>query len=291
MHPKQAVITQFMSSKSIPHFSIGKTNGNDWVSCHPLSIAGCMIILCECGNGYITINSRTFKISEGSFAFITFDMVAVASDISDDFRAHFISVDFDSTQDISFLINSNRFWEFIYTTPVFNLTDDIYNIALNWFSSLDWIIRFSSVKTAEKIISSEMANLLLIIADQVEARLGVLGKQPHKNRAWSIATDFIGLINRYYTHHHDVAFYADKLNISPNYLNIIVKRNIGTTAKEQINIQLGLVIKMLLDTTDLSVKEIANQLHYDDPSYLCRIFRKQNGLTPLQYRNQLREEA
>lgn len=191
MHPKQAVITQFMSSKSIPHFSIGKTDGNDWVSCHPLSIAGCMIMLCECGNGNITINSRTFKISESSFAFITFDMIAVASDISDDFRAYFISVDFDSTQDIFFLINSNRFWEFIYTTPVFNLTDDIYNIALNWFSSLDWIIRFSSVKTAEKIISSEMANLLLIIADQVEARLGVLGKQPHKNRAWSIATDFI----------------------------------------------------------------------------------------------------
>ena len=75
-----------------------------------------------------------------------------------------------------------------------------------------------------------MANLLLIIADQVEARLGVLGKQPNKNRAWSIATDFIGLINRYYTHHHDVAFYADKLNISPNYLNIN-----GTSAPQPKN--------------------------------------------------------
>ena len=282
-----------MSSKSISHFSIGITNGNDWVSCHPLSIAGCMIMLCECGNGYITINSRTFKISEGSFAFITFDMVAVASDISDDFREYGRYEARVRLGDLYMphIEMEDRFWKFIYTTPVFNLTDDIYNIALNWFSSLDWIIRFSSVKTAEKIISSEMANLLLIIADQVEARLGVLGKQPNKNRAWSIATDFIGLINRYYTHHHDVAFYADKLNISPNYLNIIVKRNIGTTAKEQINIQLELVVKMLLDTTDLSVKEIANQLHYDDPSYLCRIFRKQNGLTPLQYRNQLRKET
>lgn len=30
---------------------------------------------------------------------------------------------------------------------------------------------------------------------------------------------------------------------------------------------------MLLDTTDLSVKQIAARLHYDDPSYLCRLFR------------------
>ena len=85
-----------------------------------------------------------------------------------------------------------------------------------------------------------------------------------------------------------MAFYAGKLNITPNYLNIIVRKNIGTTAKEQINVQLGLVVKMLLDTTDLTVKEIAERLHYDDPSYLCRIFRKQTGLSPINYRNKLR---
>jgi len=88
-----------------------------------------------------------------------------------------------------------------------------------------------------------------------------------------------------------VAFYAKKLNISPNYLNIISKRILGVSAKEQINIQFGLVIKMLLDTTELTVKEIAERLHYDDPSYLCRIFRKQTGLSPMQYRNKAQHPA
>ena len=40
------------------------------------------------------------------------------------------------------------------------------------------------------------------------------------------------------------------------------------------------------DTTDLSVKQIAARLHYDDPSYLCRLFRKQTGMSPLEYRHQ-----
>lgn len=113
----------------------------------------------------------------------------------------------------------------------------------------------------------------------------MLGTNPPKNRAWLIINEFLGLLNRYYTRRHDVAFYAEKLNISPNYLNIISKRNIGVTAKDQITNQLVLVIKMLLDSTDLTVKEIAERLHYDDPSYLCRIFRKQTGLSPIQYRN------
>ncbi len=76
--------------------------------------------------------------------------------------------------------------------------------------------------------------------------------------------------------------------MSPNYLNIIVRRMNAISAKEQINKQIELVIRTLLDTTDLSVKQIAERLHYEDPSYLCRIFRKQTGMTPMQYRNKLK---
>lgn len=86
-----------------------------------------------------------------------------------------------------------------------------------------------------------------------------------------------------------MAYYADRLNITPNYLNIINREYFGTTAKEQINIQIGLVVKNLLDTTDLTVKQIAERLHYDGPSYLCRIFRKQTGMTPLRFRNRMRD--
>lgn len=49
------------------------------------------------------------------------------------------------------------------------------------------------------------------------------------------------------------------------------------------------MVKNLLDTTALTVKQIAERLHYDDPSYLCRIFRKQTGMTPLRFRNRMRD--
>ena len=127
------------------------------------------------------------------------------------------------------------------------------------------------------------------MADQIERRLGQLGDNPAKNRAWVLANDFIAMLSPHYARHHDVAYYADRLNITPNYLNIINRKYFGTTAKEQINIQIGLVVKNLLDTTDLTVKQIAERLHYDDPSYLCRIFRKQTGMTPLRFRNRMRD--
>lgn len=266
-------------------YSVGTIHGKSLHPGNPLPVAGCHIMLCTRGNAEITVYSRRFDIRPGRMAFIVFDMVAVPVRWSDDFEARYIALDFDAAQDIFFLVTSNRFWEFVYHTPVFKLNHDDAAAARCWFGILDWIEANCTPITAEKAMRNETENFMQAMADRVERHLGALGSNPPKNRAWVIVNEFIGLLNRYCTRHHDVAFYADRLNITPNYLNIIVKKNIGTTAKEQINIQLSLVVKMLLDTTDLTIKEIAERLHYADPSYLCRIFRKQHGLSPLQYRN------
>lgn len=269
--------------------NVGTSDGSEWRTGHPLSVGGCLIMLCERGWIEITVNSRRFVMSSGHMAFLVFDMLAVPVKSSADFKAKYVALDFDTAQDIFFLVTSNRFWEYIYTSPIFSLSHELNEVAARWFAMLDWITGNCSEITAEKALRNDVENFVLVMAEQVESHLGLLGTNPAKNRAWVIVNEFLGLLNRYYTHRHDVAFYAEKLNITPNYLNIIAKRNLGVTAKEQISIQLGLVVKMLLDTTDLTVKEIAERLNYDDPSYLCRIFRKQTGLSPIQYRNKQRK--
>lgn len=272
-------------------FDCGTITGNAWLQGTPLPVDGCLIMFCEKGNAEISINSLNFMMGPGSMAFITFDMVAVSAVVSDDFEARFLSLGFETTQDLFFLVTSKRFWEFIYKSAIFILPHDLRDVARHWFSLLDWIKANCSGTTSGTALRNEAENFILIMAEKVENLLGQLDKNPAKNRAWLIVNDFVGLLNRHYATRHDVAYYAGKLNISPNYLNIITKRDTGITAKEHINIQIGLVIKMLLDTTDLTVKEIAERLNYDDPSYLCRIFRKQTGMSPIQYRNKLRSES
>ncbi|MDE6532569.1 MAG: AraC family transcriptional regulator [Muribaculaceae bacterium] len=44
----------------------------------------------------------------------------------------------------------------------------------------------------------------------------------------------------------------------------------------------------MLDTTDLPIKSIAERLHYDNPSYMCRIFRRITGQSPVEFRNRHR---
>ena len=86
-------------------------------------------------------------------------------------------------------------------------------------------------------------------------------------------------------HEREVTFYADRLCISTRYLSTIVRSIAHTTAKEFIDRSVILEIKMLLQSTDLSVQEIAYRLHFPDQSYLGRFFKKHTGESPTEYRN------
>ena len=269
-------------------YECGYIDRSCWTPGHPLHIEGCLIVFCECGEAGLTVNSRNFRLTNGSLGLIGFDMVAVPADISVDFKARFLSIDFEETQNIYFLITSNRFWDFMYKSPVSVVAENLLSPLVNWFDLVEWMSNNCRDSVKDKVLGSEAEVFMLNVAQQVESRFGVLGLNPSKNRAWTLINDFIGLLGRHYASHHNVAFYAERLNVTPNYLNIITRRLTGTTAKEQIYIQIGLVAKMLLDTTDLSVKQIAARLYFDDPSYLCRIFRKQTGMSPIQYRNKMR---
>lgn len=260
-----------------------------WKCGQPLTVDGCLIMLCSCGSARLSISSRSLTMKRHRMAFITFDMTVVPLEISDDFKATCLCIGFRETQDIFFLVTSNRFWEFVFKATVFPMPYGLREIVTDWFRMLAWIQDNSSEAIIMKTMRNETENFMHIMADQVERRLGLLGSNPDKNRAWVLANDFIVLLTRHYASHHDVAYYADRLNITPNYLNIINRKYFGTTAKEQINIQIGLVVKNLLDTTDLTIKEISERLHYDDPSYLCRIFKQRTGMSPLEYRNRLRD--
>lgn len=96
---------------------------------------------------------------------------------------------------------------------------------------------------------------------------------------------FIRLVEKHFAEDRSTRFYADRLCITPNYLNKIVKQELGTTAKGYINGKTVQEIKNLLDYTSLSVAEIADNLRFLSASYLVRYFKAQTGSTPAQYRN------
>ncbi len=79
--------------------------------------------------------------------------------------------------------------------------------------------------------------------------------------------------------------YARQLNISAPYLNECVKNVTGYSVSYHIQQRLILEAKRLLYHSDISVKEIATELGYDDYPYFSRLFTKIAGMTALTFRH------
>ena len=95
---------------------------------------------------------------------------------------------------------------------------------------------------------------------------------------------FMMLMERDYKLSRDVNYYADLMHITSKYLTNIVRQVAGHTPKTIIDQYVILQLKMQLQRSSQSIKEIAWEYHFTDVSFFCRYFKKHTGLTPQQMR-------
>ncbi|UYW02414.1 AraC family transcriptional regulator [Flavobacterium agricola] len=95
---------------------------------------------------------------------------------------------------------------------------------------------------------------------------------------------FNSLIDKHFKEEKFVAFYAEKLHISANYLNILCKKHLKISATQLIQKRVVLEAKRLLQSTDLTIKEIAFELGFVDHAYFSNFFKSQTKITPTQFR-------
>lgn len=77
------------------------------------------------------------------------------------------------------------------------------------------------------------------------------------------------------------------LNISEVYLNEAIRAMTGMNTGSFIRAQVVLNAKRLLVHTSRTVSEIAASLGYDDVSYFSRLFKREAGMTPTDFRKNL----
>lgn len=92
--------------------------------------------------------------------------------------------------------------------------------------------------------------------------------------------DFLRLVPIHFTEHHDVAFYASQLCITPRYLSQIVREVSGRTVVDYINQMLLMEASYLLQQTSLPIVQIADRLHFSEAASFTRFFTRMKGMNP-----------
>lgn len=105
-----------------------------------------------------------------------------------------------------------------------------------------------------------------------------------KGKGHIVVKKFFQLVEENYAQNLTVVEYAALMAITPNHLTQTVNQLTGKTSSQIIKSKQILEIKRLLVHTNLSVTEIAMRLNFPDQSYFTKFFKREAGVSPLQYR-------
>lgn len=134
----------------------------------------------------------------------------------------------------------------------------------------------------EKILQMLYAVFLLDLQDAQEK---AIPQRTVPQRVEEIFIGFLRLLPLHFAEHHDIGFYASQLNISIVYLSRVVRQVTGRTVIDYINQFLMMEASFLLRTSQLSVNQIAERLHFADLASFSKFFSRQKGMSPKDYRN------
>lgn len=140
----------------------------------------------------------------------------------------------------------------------------------------------SKIPNREMGISS-LLNTLLVYCD---SKCNVRVTHQSNSHEMNIVGLFKHYVSQYFLEKHLVSHYADLMHISPKYLNQIVKRVLGVSAKSVIQEQIMIQACRDLKFSGESIKEIAAKLGFSEPEHFSHFFKKETGVSPTIFRQQ-----
>jgi AraC-like DNA-binding protein len=102
-----------------------------------------------------------------------------------------------------------------------------------------------------------------------------------------LVKNFFSLLDKHFTTKKMVSDYAADLVVTPNYLNEIVKKTTGFTASDHIKNRIVLEAKRHAAYVDVSMKEIAYSLGFDDVAHFSKYFKNATGINFTDFKKDL----
>ena len=170
-------------------------------------------------------------------------------------------------------------------SPIMKMIPEEVELATYYFHLIDVVINTNSEYRNESV-RYLLTSIFYLIGGMLMKRLHdeENNEKTPSSRHKKVFESFVDLVEKYHNTERSVSFYADKLCITPWYLSKIIKNVSGFSAPDIINKYVILEAQHLLRHTDLSVKEIADQLNFPNQSFFYKYFKTHTGYTPNSYR-------
>lgn len=260
-------------------FDLTKAQDKDAIT--PISAKYQCIIMCTSGEATLEANMQHIALKKGDCLCFNNVLYKRTLDMDADFKAKVLVCDrsyaFDSIVGIP-----TGYVELIYITPLVKVEDDnLLRLITNYFEILD-LLQYENLGLKHSEVASSAFRSLMILM------VGIRGGNDSQNFVFSHGDiyfrQFVELIEDHVKEEHEVAFYANKLNITAKYLSEVCKSKSGFKAKEIISTFLISKIKQEIIMSGKPIKTIAYEYGFADQSSMGKFFNKITGMSPGEFK-------
>lgn len=253
------------------------------ILCKPFLMNYVGLIVCEKGYFCFDVDKKKFTARAGETVFLSEGNNFSIGELSDDLRVSILFYHIDPIREI---LGSSIVAMYLYTT----LTPEPCYV---WTSGEESdLARYIALlgrhrKSAQNPFDNHECKLLLLALTYRLCSIYSRRIIEEKNVAGHKIDTFIKLIRlieKYYMQERGVAFYADKLCLSPKYLSALSKSVCGYTVQELVFRAIIRKSIFWLKNTNKSIQEISDDLNFPNASFFGTFFKKQTGLAPSYYR-------
>ena len=242
-------------------------------------------ILVETGTAEFVVDCHSYIVGKGDMLLVAPRMSVKLMKKSSDFGTCGLCMEpffFDSLSIGNYVYK--RLYNSSHTTYVLRLEDsDTVHIR----KTLDLMSHYLTSDHPAEMAGSLVNFLLLQITEIFHSQnVHPAGRVKHSDALFRL---FRKLLAENYRKEHELQFYADSLHISQTYLSRVIRQISGKTVNNYIAEALYTDARRLLVFTDLTVKEIAEQLGFSDQTSFGKFFKKKSETSPANFRDEYKK--
>ena len=229
------------------------------------------------GEADLTVDHMPYKLIKGSFLTLMPSHTLRMIHVDEDFRGYLIAVSSSFMNDYGLFRQKN--------TSMLRYMEIRKNPCAVFEPSEAEVVRDQMLLVRSKIRQKDhsLAGLMLELGNIFSAKKEFTAS-PALSRKEDLLEQFLKLLFENCREQHGVAYYAERLFITPQYLSLILKTLTGKSANKWIDDALIMEARVLLKAPQATVQQVADLLHFSDQSTFGKFFKKHMGVSPMEYR-------
>lgn len=260
------------------------------------SMDECGVFLCTHGEVRVSIEEKVYQIRQGDmFVYMPSSPLRLLQK-SKDAEGLLVALDVDFMLPIVQRVVNAENLLCIRRHPFFSLAEDKYTYIRSMFENL-WTRIYEGDKEQKGFLQQRLQIELVksMVQTLTYEVLGIYFSQlPIQPMAETkkdlIFHRFLLSLFQHFRQEREVAFYAELQHLSPRYFSSIIKEKSGSNALQWIVQMVIAESKLMLETSELSIKEISVRLNFPTQSFFGKYFKQYTGFSPKEFRESVLKE-